>query len=99
MCTCISIFFLFCQEIYKMEGTAETAASSASTEVEEGADGGDAETDSTISVGSSSTRDSTLSPDVPHDWSLQLSDVGQFSYAAICAIALKDLYSDVHWHW
>ena len=82
-----------------MEGPVETGESSKSVEVEEGAEGGDPETDSTISVGSSSTRDSTVSPDLPHDWSLQLSDVGQFSYAAICAIALKDLYSDVHWHW
>ena len=31
-------------------------------------------------------------------WHTKLTDVGQFSYAALCAIALKELYEDVQWN-
>ena len=32
------------------------------------------------------------------EWHTKLTDVSQFSYAALCAIALKELYEDVHWN-
>ena len=31
-------------------------------------------------------------------WHTKLTDVGQFSYAALCAIALKELYEDVQYN-
>ena len=30
-------------------------------------------------------------------WNTKLTDVGQFSYGALCAICLQELYSDVQW--
>ncbi len=31
-------------------------------------------------------------------WHCGLTDVGKFSYSALCAVSLRELYSDVQWN-